>query len=293
MNMHTQIALPTTIADLVEEYEGKAAGMEAAITAFKAAETALDSAATVQGVYVERNLTPAYLHPDTLRKNLRKSGWQAVYRRLNIEALTGANDKRLFERAMADPPPLTVANAKATFGDYLIRPRFHVLRGVAEVFTSLDPAYKSHSNVRIGVKGLPKRIILNGWGSYSSSYARDRFQDMVRALAALRNQPPLEWCEMLDIDEQHKAGGDAVMNGRTIMRYSPGRADEPWTAPDRGLTIRKFANGNAHVFFDKWALLDINRALGEFYGEVLPVASFADAGTNVPTTMLKVYAPTA
>src|SRR5690606_19225782 len=39
---------------------------------------------------------------------------------------------------------------------------------------------------------------------------------------------------------------------------------------NRGLTIRKFQNGNAHVFFSPDTLLDINRALAEFYGEVLP-----------------------
>lgn len=94
----------------------------------------------------------------------------------------------MFKRTMTSPPPLTMETAKATFGDYLIRPRFHVLRGLAEVFCSLDPAYKSHSKVRIGVKGLPKRVIIN-WGEYGHGYGFNQFQDMVNALATLQGKP--------------------------------------------------------------------------------------------------------
>jgi SAM-dependent methyltransferase len=246
-----EIALPTTVADLVSEYAAKDADIEAAIEAFEQAFRVLETAATVQGAYAEPIAQRPYLHASSLRKNLLKSGWKAVYSRLQIDRIASAKDKQLFERAIADPPPLTFENAKATFGDYFERPRFHVLRGVAEVFVDLDPAYKSHSKVRIGVKGLPKRIILNGWGEYSFGYARDRFRDVVNALAAYQGKPPFEHSEMQAINAAHDKGEDAKL-------------------PERGLTVRRFGNGNAHVFFDQWALLDINRALAEFYGEVLP-----------------------
>jgi flagellar capping protein FliD len=48
------IALPLTVADLVAEYERKVAAADAVVNQFKEAVTALDAAATVQGVYVER-----------------------------------------------------------------------------------------------------------------------------------------------------------------------------------------------------------------------------------------------
>lgn len=266
------IALPLTVADIVAEYEAKESAMAAEIKALEDAFTRLDHATTVQGAYVERVAQRPYLHIDTLRKNLLKSGWRAVYDRLQIASIASAKDKKLFDQALANPPPLSIETAKATFGDYLIRPRFHILRGLAEAFTALDPAYKSHSRVRIGVKGLPKRVVLNNWGGFSSTYGRDRFQDMANALAAFRRQPSVEWCEMLDIDDQHKLGSDAVMNGRTLSRYRSGLGEEKYYAPNRGLTIRKFGNGNAHVYFDKDALHAVNRALAEFYGEVLPDA---------------------
>jgi hypothetical protein len=133
------IALPLTVADLVAEYERKVAAADAVVNQFKEAVTALDAAATVQGVYVERVAPRDGVYADTLRRNLLLSGWRAVYRRLMIDHLASADDKRRFEKDMANPPPLTIENAKATFGDFLIRPRFHILRGLAEVFCALDP----------------------------------------------------------------------------------------------------------------------------------------------------------
>lgn len=272
-------ALQRTVADLVEEYAAKDAAIEDAIAAFNEAFERLGMSATVQGTFVEPVGTKSYLHASRLRKNLLSSGWKAIYNRLEIDRVASAKDKQLFQRTLADPPPLTFENAKATFIDYLERPRFHILRGLAEVFAGLDPAYRSHSKVRIGVKGLPKRIILNGWGGFHSSYARDRFRDVVNALAAYQGLPALDWLEVLDIDEQHRGGGKALMNGRPLERTTIGGDNVHFVAPDRGIVIRRFANGNAHLFFEKWALVDINRALAEFYGEVLPDAE--DEGVDL------------
>lgn len=254
------LALPTTIQDIVAEYETKCEGVEQSIAEFDKAFERLGMSGTVQGTFVEPIGSKSYLYPDSIRKNLLKSAWRTIYSRLQIERIASAADKKKFEMAMADPAPLTVDNARATFGDYFTRTRWHILRGLAEVFTGLDPAFKSHQRVAIGVKGLPKRIILPGWGEYSCGYAQDRFKDMVNALAALRGQPLFDHSEMLALQEQFKSG-DGVL-------------------AERGLTVRRFQNGNAHVFFDKWALLDINRALAEFYGEVLPDAVDREASSR-------------
>lgn len=273
------VALQTTIADMIAEYEAKCADVPNAIEAFEEAFKQLQLSATVQGTYVEPIGSRSYLSVDGLRDNLLKSGWRTIYSRLQIDRLASADDKRKFDLAMASPPALTVENAKATFGDYFIRPRFHILRGLAETFCSLDPAFKSHKRVAIGVKGLPKRVILTGWGEYSYSYARDRFRDMVNAMAVLRGQVPWEHGEMSAIDAAHRAGEDAVLDGRTYSLSYRDKTEE-YATIDRGLTVRRFANGNVHVFFDKWALLDINRALAEFYGEVLPDAAEREASAR-------------
>lgn len=280
-----QIVTQRTVLDLVDEYEEKNAAIDDAIASFEAAFSQLELAASVQGKYV----APVTRHrPNVsareLRSNLLKSGWKAIYDRLQIDRIASAKDKKLFERTLEQPPELTFDNAKATFGDYLMRPRYHILRGLAEVFADLDPAYKSHSKVKIGVKGLPKRVIIH-WGEYSG-WGRDKFRDIANALAAYRGDPQIEYEEMAEIDACHRARQDAVLNGRELKKYRGGK-DEVLTPPNRGLTVRKFSNGNAHVFFSPDALLDINRALAEFYGEVLPDAEEEDAKPQTSTAVSK------
>ncbi|TPM53313.1 DUF4942 domain-containing protein [Mesorhizobium sp. B2-2-4] len=227
-----------------------------------------------------------YVSADTLKRNLCKSGWKAVYDRLQIDRIASARDRKLFDQTIENPPELTFDNAKATFGDYLERPRHHILRGLAEVFADLDPAYKSHSKVKIGVKGLPKRAILSNFGDYSGTYGRDKLRDIVNALAAYRGQPLMEHAEFLIISDAHRAGEDGILDGRPAP-IQRGDKDEPTPLPDRGLWIRKFSNGNAHVFFAPETLTDINRALAEFYGEVLPDAEEENAKPRAGTSVSK------
>jgi len=282
-----QLALARTVADLVGEYVEKDAAIEGAIQSFEAAFDRLGMAATVHGQYVEPVGRKSYLHASSLRKNLLKSGWKAVYERLQISKLASAKDKQLFERTIADPPPLTLDNARATFGDYFERPRFHILRGLAEVFATLDPAYKSHAKVRVGVKGLPKRVILNGWGDYSYGYARDRFRDMVNALATYEGKPAWEHAEFSAMNVAFDLGEDAVLDGRSYSRTDRYGKTETFPTLQRGLTVRKFSNGNAHIFFDGPTLLDINRALAEFYGDVLPDAEEEGVKPSTSTAVSK------
>ncbi len=287
MDMHVP-APQRTVLDIVEEYEEKAANIESAIQAYKDACSTIERAGTIMGTYVAPILRGnSYVHASDMKKNLLSSGWKAIYGRLQIDRIASAKDKRLFERTLADPPELTFDNAKATFGPYLENPRSHILRGLAETFTDLDPAYKSHSKVKIGVKGLPKRVILSNFGSYYGTYGRDKLRDIVNALAAYRGQPLMENSEFNAIDRAHRLGEDAILDGRVYVseeRY--GKADEYQTF-DRGITIRKFGNGNAHVFFSPETLKDINRALAEFYGEVLPDAEEEDAKPRTGTAVSK------
>ncbi len=280
-----QLVTQRTVLDLVEEYEGKNAAMEQAVEDFEAAFKKLELSASVQGKFVEPvTRHRPYVSARDLRGNLLKSGWKAIYDRLQIDRIASAKDKKLFERTLQQPPELTFDNAKATFGDYLMRPRFHILRGLAEVFADLDPAFKSHSKVKIGVKGLPKRVIVY-WGEYSG-HGRDKFTDIANALAAYQGKPAIEYAELAEVDACRRAGKDCVFDGRLIAKVQSG-AKEEYVPPHRGLTVRAFANGNAHVFFDKIALTDINKALAEFYGDVLPDVEEEDVQKRPGTAVSK------
>jgi len=196
-----------------------------------------------------------------VRLALLRSAWKHVYEGLNIECIASAKDRKRLELKLTTPLPFTLENIAEVFGDYLLDPRFHVLKGLAECFTDLDPAYKSHSKVKIGVEGLPKRIIISyvtGW----NSWGRERAKDTLNALRAYRGQPRYEFREFEDMMNEAQRHGEADFCGGII---------------------RVFKNENAHLIFNEQGRLDINRALAEFYGEVLPDAP-SEAEAKRPST---------
>jgi SAM-dependent methyltransferase len=170
---------------------------------------------------------------------------------------------------MADPAPFTLDNIRATFGHYVADPRGAILRGLAEVFCDLDPAYKSHDRVKIGVSGLPKRIILTSVGGFGS-WGRDRLVNVLNAIATYQGKPLVDWAE---IDALLK-DEDALLKTGEIPAPHRSRHEQDKTIQvvARGVRLKRFANGNGHLHFEPDTLLDINRALAEFYGDVLPDA---------------------
>ena len=255
-------ALRLRLPEIVAEYVEKAESIAAAIKAFNDAETTLKSAASIRGSYGGNVFSrDPHLQECSVYQVLLRSAWKFVYDGLNIEAIASAKDRKQLDLMLTNPPPFTMMDIEEVFGDYLRDPRFHVLKGLAECFCDLDPAYKSHSKVKIGVEGLPKRIIVSsvtGW----NSWGRERVKDTFNALRTYRGQPRYEYAEFEEVMKEAKRFGEADFCGGVI---------------------RVFKNDNAHIIFNKEALKDINRALAEFYGEVLPDAP-QEAEAKRPST---------
>ena len=248
---HSAPAIRLSLSDIVEEYDTKAAAITEAVAAFHEAETAIKTAACIQGTYGSDPFSSdARLYERDVRLALLRSAWKHVYNGLNIESIATAKDRKQLELKLTTPLPFTLENIAEVFGDYLLDRRFHVLKGLAECFCDLDPAYKSHSKVKIGVEGLPKRIIVSyvtGW----NSWGRERVKDTLNALRLYRGEPRYTHVEFENMMEEAEKWGEADFCGGKI---------------------KVFKNENGHLIFDKQGLLDINRALAEFYGEVLPDA---------------------
>lgn len=238
-------AIRLSISDVVAEYDAKVLSAPEVESALKAASDHAMAQACVGSTYGEMS-RPKYPSATEIRRSLLKSAWRHVYDGLNIGVIVGATEKKRIDFALQSPPPFTIENIRDTFGDYVIRPRYHILKGLAEIFCALDPAFKSHSKVRIGVKGLPKRVIMSGFNNYSG-FGRDRVRDMLRAIAACNGEQPPTHTEMADL----------VPHG---VEATSGH----------GISIKRFNNGNAHIYFDKETLKTVNLALSEFYGDVLP-----------------------
>lgn len=284
--MTTLPSLPRTLSDALAEYEEKSAAIGEAVAAFLRAGDALKTAATVAGAWGNVSIETGYVHERQIADSLLKSAWRHVYRGLNIDRLASASDKRRFEQAMASPAPFTIENIRATFGPFLTDPRGNILRGLAEAFSTLDPAFKSHDRVKVGVKGLPKRVILTSVGSYGS-WGRDRLTDILNALAAYQGLPLVSHGEIDALLED----GDVMRDGGTVERPR----DEPFEVIRRGVWLKRFGNGNGHLFFAPDTLRDVNRALAEYYGEVLPdtAEAFSErAATSTAVSKDLQYYPT-
>lgn len=244
------------LRDIVAEYEQKRGDIPAALSAFKQAATDLETAANIGGAYGgpiwdggRYSMAPD-VRETTMAETLLKSAWRHVMDGLNISKIATAKDKSQLETSMENPPEFTLDNIRATFGKYLVDPRSHILRGVAEAFCDLDPAYKSHSKVKIGVQGLPKRAILNdALPNFGGGWREKMLEDVLNAVSTLHGEPRLDYHEL-----------DA-------LKKAARRGDEP---EFYGITLRGFKNGNCHLIFDREAQDHINRALAEYYGDVLP-----------------------
>ena len=262
----SDLAKLRSLPDVVAEYDQKLAAIPEAVAAFAAAGTALKMHATIGGEHGGQSIDTSGRGTDarTLERNLLCSAWKHVWNGLNMPAIASAKDKKLFDQAMSNPAPFTLDNLRATFGPYLENPRATILRGMAEVFADLDPAYKSHEKVKIGVKGLPKRAVLNyvysDFGTINS-HGENRIHDIINALAAYRGDPLADWQEV-----------------RRSLKEAQRHGEADW----RGGTVRAFKNGNCHLFFGPEALRDINMALAEFYGDVLPDCPDADEARPSP-----------
>lgn len=247
-------ALRARLSEIINEYNTKKDAIEAEAAAFEDAGVRVNVAACVRGVYGQEQIDTGHIYVSNLERSLLKSAWLALYNLLELKTLMSADDKKRFEQGLSHPADFTLDNIKATFGDFIMDPYGNILRGLAEVFCGLDQAYKSHDKVKIGVEGLPKRVILSGFSGWSG-YGMSRITDILNALATYQGKPMVTHEQIRNLEKD----GDCLKT-------------------ERGIWLSIFKNGNGHLFFDKPTLRDINKALSEFYGEVL-----ADCSDDKPT----------
>lgn len=267
--MNNALAMRARLSDAIREYEEKFAALEDELAVFRQAGDRLKSAVTILGQWGRENIDTGSVYVTDMQHALLTSAWLALYNRLELKTLMSANDKHRFEQGLSRPVEFTLDNIKATFGEYILDPRGSILRGLAEVFCGLDPSYKSHDKVKVGVQGLPKRLIIGGFACYSNR-GLELVADALNALAVYQGKPAVDWAELRALEKSEYA-----LRDNWVLKTDSGEEKQ---YPGRGVWLRRFANGNGHLFFDAATLKDINMALAEYYGNVLP-----DCAEDKPT----------
>lgn len=268
MDSENQLAGRLSLIDLVLEYNERLDAMPAVYESYIQSKKSLEMSCSVMGTYGGSVWGSG--NPDPCPKNIQKvllvSAWKRVYSTW-INQIATAKDKAKIKIMLENPPEFTIDNLKDQFGDYVADPWGTVLRGVAEVFCGLDPFYKSHTKVAIGKKGLPKRVIISGFSCYSS-YGKDKLTDIINAIRAYRKEPIINYADVSDwVDAARKTESSNLFE---ITQKKGKETGEVISIAEDDLRLKIFGNGNGHVLFGEQALEDINKALAEYYGEVLP-----------------------
>lgn len=243
-----ELAYPHAIRDIISEYQYKSENLSKELKLFVDASNTLNSNCVITGGFGSQFARQQYLNESDGQRILLSSAWKALYVKLNLDRVFSSTDDRKFQQSLDNPPELTLDNLKLTFGDYYENPRHYILKGLVEVFCKLDKFYKSHSNFGVGVKGLPKRVILQNF--LDGRYGREMLIDICRAMIQVTGETLLK-------DEERSLISDASYHHKDIELER------------LGLKIKVFGNGNAHCHFSPRALNTVNSALHEFYGDVL------------------------
>lgn len=194
---------------------------------------------------------------EAFRRSLDARTWMHLIELTNIRRLM---DRTAMENLRKDlssrVPEVTEDNVIGMTRGLVEEAGLIFQRGLARVFSELDPRFRSHDAFKIG-----SRIILTGIFTEDGywNYHRDAEQqigDVERVLAVLDKEEP-------DVGALIRL----VNEGRRGYGPRQGYAETPY------LRIRTFKNGNAHLWFTRDDLVEkANKVLADYYGAVLPDA---------------------
>ena len=137
--VHEAPAIRISLSDVVAEYDAKLLAAKQTIEDFHDAWSKCQLGASIGGAY-GGTLSSSHISvsPHKFHAVLLSSAWRHVYNGLQIDQVASAKDRKRFEMLLNKPDPFTLENLREQFGDYLLAPRFHILKGLAECFTDLD-----------------------------------------------------------------------------------------------------------------------------------------------------------
>lgn len=259
-------------------------------TAFDAMDEAFATAAKAaggNGFYIDRSQAQeAFCSYDRdhakfltyLRQQTDRSIWNHLIQGYGFDQLMDRQAHEEFRKQLEkEPPEVDVEIAQATLAGLVGDAERIFRRGIANAFSKLDRRFRSHDGFKIG-----ERVVLTyAFGEYGSwnSYARqdDTIRDIERVFLRLDGK---------DTPERY-AGVVGLIDGE--LRKAPSLERKAFTVENEYFRVRAFKNGNAHLWFLRDDLLrQVNKLLGEYYGEVLGAGADAveDDPLSRPNTSL-------
>lgn len=223
------------------------------------------------GAHVDERRT-RFLGEMTL--NLDRSMWAHIIRATDLERLMDKQAREEFRASLdKDPPAATPENVRATLGAMLESADTIFKRGIANAFSSLDRRFKSHDGFKVGSRViLPYMFNANSGGWNYHARQDETLRDIERTFCVLDGKPQPE----------RAAGIVGTIEAQ-------GWFAQQFTVECDYFKVRRFKNGNAHLWFKRDDLVRrVNRLLADYYGEVIgegsDVADVSDMGPGYHLT---------
>jgi len=208
---------------------------------------------------------------EAMTQQTDRAMWGHIIEATDLERLMDHKARDEFRASLQkSPPPATSENVRATLSQFMEDADTIFRRGIALAFSSLDRRFKSHDGFKIGA-----RVILTyAFDEYGMKYGdrRETLRDIERTFCVLDGKPVPEYAAGI-------GGKVAQLRGQEVVEGDYFR-------------LRRFQNGNAHLWFTRDDLVrKVNRLLADYYGETIgegsEVADVSDMGPTYHLTPAK------
>ena len=254
MSIFTDIALPTTLTDLLQARQDALRLLSDARSLTDKAKELLDR----HGRYLMPHNGQLRDSAERVQAELDASMWRRAFDLTGFKQLMDAQAVAEFERSLSPrPPEFTEANIRSTFIDLHGKSREMFRRGVVNVFRYLSDDYKTNSRepFRIGRKLVMTCMTSKSFGGGLELHyggARDKLNDIDRVVRTLGGMT-------------FTAGALPVLVNQALKLGQVHECDL--------YRAKGFKNGNMHFEFKRQDLLDLlNEQIAEHYANTLPDA---------------------
>lgn len=252
MSIFTDLALPTTLTDLLQARQDALLLLSDARRCTDMAKDLLSA----HGRYLMPHNGQLRDSAERVQAELDASMWRRAFDLTGFKQLMDAQAVSEFERSLTPvPPEFTESNIRSTFIDLHGKSRDMFRRGVVNVFRYLSDDYKTNSRepFRIGRKLVMTYMVQSAFGSGLQLHyggAVDKLNDIDRVIRTLGGM-------------SFTAGALPVMVNQALKL---GEVHECELYRAKG-----FKNGNMHFEFKRQDLLDLlNEQIAEHYANTLP-----------------------
>lgn len=254
MNHFTQLALPTTLTDLLQ---ARTDALRMLLDGRRCIDMARDLLAP-HGAYLMPHSRQIREDENRVRIDLDQRMWRRAFDLTGFKQLMDAQAVAEFEKSMHPAPPeFTEANIRSNLIDMQINATDMFRRGIVNVFRALSDDYRTNQKEAFKIG----RKVVTSWMVGPSFHTG----------LCVRHGLPSD--KLNDIDRVMKTLDGKPFQPRELEFAINGALKDGSVFEDDYYRIKGFKNGNMHIEFKRADFLDrLNEQIADHYANALPDA---------------------